>query len=56
MSNKAHKSTIVCNSGSLIALVSIDCLYILSRLYQRIIIPNAVYHEVTSSKDLTAAQ
>jgi hypothetical protein len=56
MSNEAHKPTRVCNSGPLIALVSIDCLYILSRLYQRIIIPNAVYQEVTSSKDLTGAQ
>ena len=56
MSNEAHKPIIVCNSGPLIALVSIDCLYILNRLYQRIIIPNAVYQEVTSSEDLTGAQ
>jgi hypothetical protein len=56
MSDKTHTPTIICNSGPLIALVSIDCLYILSRLYQRIIIPNAVYQEVTSSKDLTGSQ
>jgi len=51
-----QQPTRICNSGPLIALVSIDCLYILSRFYQRIIIPNAVYQEVTSSKDLTGVQ
>lgn len=56
MNDKTHQPTIICNSGPLIALVGIDCLYILSRLYQKIIIPNAVYQEVTSSQDLTGAQ
>jgi len=56
MSNETYETTIVCNSGPLIALVSIDCLYILSKVYQRILIPNAVYQEVTSSEELIGAR
>ncbi len=55
MNDNHQKTLIVCNSGPLIALVSVGCLYILHRLFQRIIIPNTVYQEITLSKELPGA-
>lgn len=56
MSDANQESTIVCNSGPLIALISIDSLYILNKLYRRIFIPDAVYKELTFSEELVGAR
>ncbi len=46
---------IVCNSGPLIALSCIDCLELLHDIYEKVLIPNAVFREVTSSLSLPGA-
>ena len=51
------KSAIIADSGPLISLAVIDQLILLKKLYPRIIIPPAVWHEVTvKGKNLPGAE
>lgn len=47
--------TIVCNSGPLIALAGVKHLHILEKIYDRVLVPKAVYEEVTTSTALLGA-
>ncbi len=47
---------IVCNAGPLIALTSVHCLELLRDIYKTVIVPEAVYQEVTCSSSLRGAQ
>jgi len=46
---------IVCNAGPLIALTSVHCLELLRDIYKTVIVPEAVYQEVTCSSTLRGA-
>ncbi|NMB40798.1 MAG: hypothetical protein GX996_02555 [Firmicutes bacterium] len=43
------KAKVVFNSSPIINLSKIDCLHLLSHLFNKIIIPNAVYDEIVEA-------
>lgn len=50
MSDARRDETVVCNSGPLIALAKINQLELLSRVYQRILVPQAVMDEIATAQ------